>query len=417
MTACGRNNPNFQIDMYKIFLAWKYLLSRKIIFLAIGGIAVGVMALIVVTSVMGGFAKEMRERIRGTSAHLNITSGDSYFIYDATKIIDRIKDLPEISGYAPRVEWGALFGNGLEFVQIVGIEPQLEKTVNNYEKYLLPGTSLLFPDNDEKGLPPVIVGNQLVMASGRTIFLTSMKFQSGMAMPTRKEFRVVGAFSTGMFEYDSNIYMPLKAAQDFLGVNEGVTKIALSIKDYRQAAEVKAKISGIIESYGSFNIKTWEEEKRNLLRAVATEKTINAFLLFFIVVVAAFNILALLTMRVVEKTKDIGILLSLGGKPSGIAWLFIWQGLLIAFLGSIAGVISGYLLAYYLNPIEETIAKVTGFKLFPSDIYMLEKIPSEISYFTIIVIIIATFAVSLLFSIYPAIKAAKLNPVDALRYE
>jgi len=403
--------------MYKIFLAWRYLVSRKIIFLAVGGIAVGVMALIVVTSVMGGFSREMRDRIRGTSAHLNITPADSYFIYNSAKVIERIKNVPEVTGCAPRLEWGALYGSGLTFVQIIGIEPQLEKQVNDYEKYLIKGTPLDFLDKDEKNLPSAIIGNQLFLSSDINISLTSLRLTGGIPMPTRQEFKVVGAFSTGMFEYDTNIYIPLKAAQNFLGVPNGVTKICIAIKDYRNVDAVKEKIGKILEPTGAFQIKTWEEEKRILLRAVSTEKNINAFLLFFIVVVAAFNILALLTMRVVEKTKDIGVLLSLGGKPSGIMWLFVWQGLLISFLGSIVGVIAGYTLAAYLNPIENMIYKLTKWKLFPPDVYYLDKIPSEINYLTIVIIVIATLLVGIIFSIYPAIKAARLNPVDALRYE
>lgn len=403
--------------MYKIFLAWRYLISRKIIFLAIGGIAVGVMALIVVTSVMGGFSREMRDRIRGTSAHLNITPADSYFIYNPSKVIERIKKVPEVIGCAPRLEWGALFGTELTFVQIIGIEPQLEKQVNNYEKYLLSGTPSEFPDKNENNMPPAIVGNRLFSFSDINISLTSLKLAGGIPMPTLQEFKVVGAFSTGMSEYDNNIYIPLKAAQDFLGVPNGVTKICIAIKDYRNVNLVREKIRQSLAHIGSFHMNTWEEEKRTLLRAVSTEKNINAFLLFFIVVVAAFNILALLTMRVVEKTKDIGVLISLGGKPFGIMWLFIWQGLLISFLGSIVGVIAGYTLAAYLNPIENIIYKLTKWKLFPPDVYYLDKIPSEIDYLTIVIIVIATLLVSLLFSIYPAIKAARLNPVDALRYE
>mgnify|MGYP001600264579 FL=1 len=293
----------------------------------------------------------------------------------------------------------------------------MENQVNKYEKYLLHGTPLDFPAKTESGLPPAIAESRISFSNGETISLASIKLTPLMPVPVHQYFQVIGRFDTGMFEFFSKVYIPLKTAQDFLGIPNGVTKICIAIKDYSNVEQVRSQLKETLRPLGAFQINTWEEEKQTLLRAVATEKNINAFLLFFIVIVAAFNILALLTMRVVEKTKDIGVLISLGGRPAGVMWLFLWQGFLISFLGSVLGVIAGYSLATNLNHVEDFIYKHTEWKLFPPDIYYLDKIPSEISYPTIVTIIIATVAVSLLFSIYPAIKAARLNPVDALRYE
>jgi lipoprotein-releasing system permease protein len=403
--------------MYKLFLAWRYLISRPIIFLAVGGIAVGVMALIVVTSVMGGFSREMRDRIRGTSAHLNVTPANDYFIYDFPQLIEQIKTSSSVFACSPRLEWGALLGNGLHFVQFIGIEPDLEKEVNNYEKYLTKDTALNFPEILSDGTVPAISGARLYLSQGQTFHLTTLRLKSGLPSPVRQEFRVIGTFNSGMAEYDGNIYIPLKSAQDLLAAPSAVSKICIAIKDYRNVDAVREEIKKLLGPIGFFYVRTWEEEKQNLLRAVATEKAINAFLLFFIVVVAAFNILSLLTMRVVEKTKDIGIITSLGATPYGILWLFLWQGLLIAIIGSIIGVILGHTIAANLNPIEDFIYHNTGWKLFPPDIYYLDKIPSEINYSTIVIIVIATILVSILFSIYPAIKASRLKIVEALRYE
>lgn len=413
--------------MYKLFLAWRYLTSRKIMYFCIAGIAVGVMALIIVTSVMGGFSRQVRERIRGTASDLSVTSPLGHFFYDYEQAMDEIRQLPYVIDCAPRLEWGGLLKQNsfidqpMHFVQIIGVEPEREMKVSDFGKYLLGGTPADFNKLDNGA----IVGSQLFgippfgriespPMSGTTISLTSARLTGGLPIPVRKEFTIVGAFNTGMLEYDSNIYIPLATAQSFMGAHGGISKIALRLNDYSKAPDLIREIN---RRLAPLLAHTWEDEKRNLLRAVSVEKNINAIILFFIVIVAAFNILSMLTMRVVEKTHDIGIIKSMGATTGGIAQLFLYQGILIALVGCIIGVTSGYFIAANLNPIADLLYKLFGFEVFPKDVYMLDNIPSEISPLTIVVITIATIAVSIIFSIYPSVKASRLQPTEALKYE
>jgi len=384
------------------------------------------MALIIVTSVMGGFVREVRERIRGTASHISVTNPSGYFIRDYRKLMDDIKSVQGVAACAPRLEWGALLGNSpqqMRFVQLTGIESALETNVSEFSKYLIGKTPADFGNVQDGaivgsqifGIPPFHKTDTPPM-SGTGISLTSARFSPlGIPLPIRRDFTVVGAFNIGMLEYDTNIYIPLSSAQDFLGASNAVTRIAVKLDDYGKAPQVIKELGSRLPPY--LLIQTWEDEKRILLRAVGIEKNLNAIILFFIVIVAAFNILSMLTMRVVEKTHDIGIIKSMGATTGGIAQLFLYQGILIALVGCIIGVTCGYFIASNLNPIADLLHTLSGFEVFPKDVYMLDEIPSEISFLTIVVITLATIAVSVIFSIYPSVKASRLQPTEALKYE
>jgi lipoprotein-releasing system permease protein len=416
--------------MYKLFLAWRYLLSRKIILFSIASIAVGVIVLILVTSVMGGFSRDMRARIRGISSHLSVSMKmGAYPIFENyEEIIKRIKTIPHVIACSPKIEWGAILftnDNRTVFVHMFGIDPEAESRVSEFKEYLMDNKSPDFLLNGkEPTYPGAIIGADVETGMfyespiNQNISLSTVGLKDGLFYSTQKQFTIVGQFKSGLFEHDNTtVYIPLAKLQEFLNV-AGITKINIALDDYKYAEDVRKDIKSLLgNNVNFFNVHTWEDEKRIFLTAVDIEKTINAILLFCVIIVAGFNILAMLTMRVVEKTKDIGILRAIGSTKNGIMSLFLYQGLLISFIGCLIGVVSGYLMAANLSSIENFIFNITGWKLFPPNIYQLDKIPSEINIPVIIIIVIATIGSSILFSVYPALKAAKLEPVEALRYE
>jgi lipoprotein-releasing system permease protein len=432
--------------MYKLFLAWRYLLSRKIIFFSIAGIAVGVMVLIIVTSVMGGFVRDVRQKIRGISSDLSVSVSDEFKTFsrffgdykaDSRQLLDEIRAIPYVAYASPRLEWGAMLStkdNRGAPVMVIGIEPATEDKVSNLSEYLVYKRSTDFRLEDKDPEPPGAIVGRYVGAyelgtgqqersafdwePGQSIALTTVMSRDGMLQTQQGEFTIVDEFYSGLFDQDSvALYLSLKQAQLFLKT-EDITKITIRLTDYKYAQEATRRINEILgKSVRYFQIKTWEDEKENILTAVTVEKRIQAIILFCVVIVACFNILAMLTMRVVEKTKDIGILSSLGSTRYGIMQLFLYQGLIISFLGCLFGVVSGYLFTINLNKIQFLLKSWFGLEVFPPNIYKIGDIPWEIDVPTIITITLLTVSMSIIFSIYPAIKAARMEPVEALRYE
>ena len=231
-----------------------------------------------------------------------------------------------------------------------------------------------------------------------------------------KPFIITGKVKSGMYDVDKNyIYIPLKTAQELTGAKDSVTGISVRLDDYKNASMVRDRLQKEL-GFGYY-IQTWEEVSGTFLKAVALEQRVMAFILFFIIIVAGFNILAILTMIVYEKSKDIGILKALGATPRGIMLIFLMNGLFMGIIGSATGTGLGLAIINRINWIEKTVYNYSGWRPFPPEVYYFDEIPTVVDVKSIIIIISFSIACGVLFSIYPALKAARLDPIETLRYE
>lgn len=379
--------------MYKYFIALRYLRSHWIILLCILGVAIGIAMTTVVNSVMGGFSRDIRSRIRGMQAHLVIRGGYlNEYLPDSDELVRRIRRVRGVRGAAPRVQYLAWLEGGFfqKDVVLIGIDPAMEADTSRLSEYFRRGGKFRFDfrfdDRRIPARPGIVIGEELAKMWGKdtkerrwlgavvpvSTFVRTSKFG---ALRSR-DFTVVGVFNSGMAEYDSRfVFMELEAAQRFLKLRGPhqkpvVSYIAVQLENYRDEHErVRRDLVEVLHSYrpcyapadhekgtcGTWRIRTWEEEKSNLLRAVAIEKGLTLVLLFSIVIVAGFLILATYTMMVRMKIREIGILRSLGATTVGIALVFLLSGLLCGVIGSLLGVIGGLKLAHNLNSVAEFV--------------------------------------------------------------
>ena len=405
---------------YQIFVALRYLKSKKkhkgVSFntaISIGGVALGVMALLVVLSVMSGFHEDLQKKILGVNAHLVVLNFRGTLDNYGT-VIDKIKAEKEVVSTSPFVLGQVMvsFGSKGQGVYLRGVDPELEEKTTDIAKHIKEGT--IKDLNTQGGLPGIILGKELALRLGvvrnDTITILSPTGEIGPLgmLPKIKSFRVVGIFEVGMFEYDSNLVVTgLKPAQEFFGLKGDVTGLEVRISDIYKAADVRARVQQVLGS--PYHVRDWMQMNKNLFSALKLEKFAMFVILVLIILVASFNIVSTLIMNVIEKQREIAILKTMGATNRGIMAIFVFQGFIIGLIGTALGLTGGYTLSYILNTYE--IIKL------PPDIYYLSHLPVKMKLSDFVTVSVSAILISFLSTIYPAWQAAKLNPVEPLRYE
>jgi lipoprotein-releasing system permease protein len=463
--------------MYTYLLCWRYLRTRYIALASVISVMLGVATMIVVNSVMAGFSAKMRDRLHGVLADVIVESRDYDGFRNWREVMARIKEVAgdDVEAMAPTMDtfalmkWTHLGVPTTRQVQLIGIQPVERSKTGDFAKYLVDEKGNTIPPSFEiprrikinnpaahraaeeddpaikaaldqmaEGNPTeggAIIGYAMGHAhyQGKDYCIAPPGTRVGLVFPqsgqrpkvTYDDAIVIGYFKSGMSEYDSNhVYMPLEQLQRMrlLGDGEGngaVNQIQVKARPGVNLDQLRATIEQGLEELKPryFLVNTWEQKQGPLLAAVAVEQSILNILLFFIIAVAGFGILAIFSMIVVEKTRDIGILKALGASTSGVRGIFLGYGLSLGVVGSGVGMIAGLLFVRYINQIEHGLSVLTGRKVFDGDIYYFNEIPTLIQPGTVAWIVGGALAIAVAASVWPAQRAARLRPVQALRFE
>ncbi len=408
---------------FEFFIGSRYLRAKQkqtfislITILSVAGVTVGVMALIVVIAVMSGFESDLKSRILGIESHVVLLRyGGS--ISDYPRILKYVKNTDGVEDAAPFIYSQVMLrsSHGVSGAVLRGIDPEAPgKVVKNFDKESLQKISQANQEKSENRMVPgIILGKELArnlsVIKGDMVYLISPR---GMLspighIPAMRQFKVTGLFESGMYEYDGSFaYVSLSDAQKILGMADSVTGIEVWIKDIYLAKSIAEKIVGGLGF--PYWARDWMQMNQNLFSALKLEKTVMFIILTLIVLVAAFNIASTLIMMVMEKTKDIAILKAMGATNKSIGKIFVFKGMVIGSIGTILGVCLGILLC--------TLLEKYKFIELPGDVYYITTLPVMLEVLDVFLIAASAMVICFLATLYPARKASKLNPVEAIRY-
>jgi lipoprotein-releasing system permease protein len=420
---------------FELLLALRYLRPRRsfvsiITVISIVGVALGVAVLIIVISVMSGFGHDLREKILGFNAPIEIQMYDKPMDHyeDVMRLVSSNKN---VTGVAPfvlgpvLVETEPTNGEGKVFATpyVRGVDVNAEGSVSVLPQKILPGGSY---DLSGQGL---IIGNvfaqQMGLDVGDNVSIYSADEINKMLAERGKtnqeailpdEYTVTGIFDVGYYDYNANIIaVSLENAQDLYDLNDDVHGLSVKLLDPDQAPQVKTQLEAALGP--TYKISTWEEQNGALLGAVTVEKSLMYYIMFFIVIVASFGITCTLITFVVMKTREIGLMKAVGASNNQVMSVFVLQSVVVSIFGVTSGLALGLFALYVRNDALHFMNRLTGFELFPASIYGFDELPAIVSLRDLIIICGGSFVICLLAAVLPARHASKMNTVEALRYE
>jgi lipoprotein-releasing system permease protein len=414
------------LQPYELFIGLRYTRAKRrnhfisfISLISMLGMGLGVMALIVVLSVMNGFQKEIRARMLGASPHLEVVA-DGGRLEGWQPVLESVAQHPQVSAAAPYIAGQGMlsFGQSVQGVMVRGIDPARENAITE-----LAGKMKLGALSDLRGGEfTIVIGSDLArtlgVRMGDKIMLITPQGSitpAGM-MPRLKQFRVAGIFEIGMAPYDSSLALiHLDDAQKLFQMGDAVTGISAKLRDVDLAPRVARELQR--ELPPGLYANDWTHQNSNYFRAVQMEKKMMFIILSLIVAVAAFNIVSTLVMAVTDKQADIAILRTLGASPRSIMKIFIVQGVVIGLIGTLLGSLSGIVLALNLDVVVPFIEHLFGVQFLAKDVYYISELPSDLRYHEVMLVTGISFLISLLATLYPSYRASKTQPAEALRYE
>ena len=419
---------------FELFVAARYLKAKRrqavvgvVTGISIAGVAAGVAALIIALAITNGMRRDMQDRLIDSSAHVQLMRiNQNQGIHDWRPLLDRLSKLPHVVAAAPELDEQVVVAHGARegYALVEGIIPEHEKAVSKVlTNAPASAVKALEPSDDPTNqptdaapstqLPPLIIGKELAdiigASVGDTVKLISPQGEltpMGM-MPQVVPFQVVGTYHTGFYQYDSNWgFIRLGDAQRLYDEPDIITVISFRVDDLNHAPEIAKQIE--TAAGPGFQTTNWKEQNRELFRALRLEQIVTFVVITLIVIVAALNILIALTMMVMEKTRDIAVLMSFGVDPNQIRRIFLLQGFLISAVGTILGLILGYLGSWAGSHYHIGLTP---------DVYAIDTLPFAPRVIDGVVVAIVSIGISLLATLYPSYTAARIRPAEALRYE
>lgn len=418
---------------FELLLALRYLRPKRtfvsvITLISVIGVMLGVAVLIIVISVMSGFDRQLREKLLGFNAHLRVIQPGE-LLSNREEIMARVMANPRVKGVSPFVQGKVMMetqppagGSVVDAPVVRGVDPQREADVSDLPKSVISGAF------DLRGNGLVVgreLANNLGLRVGDRVSIYSPVSLKKMKDSRRSgkdeavlpdEYTVKGIFDVGYYEFNANVVVTsLANAQDLYALEDNVHGLQITLHDSAQADAAQAELSRALGL--NYLVRSWKDDNSSILNALLVEKNVMFYLLFFIMIVAAFGITSAQITFVVQKTREIGVLKALGATNGQVRWLFLSQSLIVGVFGVVAGYGLGLLALHYRNNFLDLMNKLTGFELFPKNIYAFDRLPALIVPGDIAIICGGSLFICLLAGLLPAWNAGRLQPVEALRNE